>query len=133
MVVVLPVPLTPTTRMTSGSPSTFCTGRLFGGVEDGQQLVLQHALQFVDVANLLAIDLLAQGLQHGGGGGGAQVGGDQRGFQIVERVAVDLLAESTTTSSMRSLRLSRVRVTASFMRSQETRFFFGAAKQGLNH
>jgi len=38
MVVVFPVPFTPTTRITSGVPSTFCTGRVFTAFRIGKQL-----------------------------------------------------------------------------------------------
>ena len=79
--------------MTSGSPSTLRTGCLLGDIEDLQQLFLQHALQFGDVANLLAVDFRAKRLQHRRGGGGAQVGADEGGFEFVESVAIDFLAD----------------------------------------
>ena len=42
-------------------------------------------LSSLDVADLLAVDLFAHRGQHFAGGGGAEVGGDEGGFKIVER------------------------------------------------
>ena len=38
---------------------------VIGGVEDRQQLVLQHALELVDIGDLLAIDFFAQRVEDG--------------------------------------------------------------------
>ena len=92
---------------------------------------LQQPLQLGDIGNLLAISLLVQSRQQLFCRLRSKVCSDKGGFQIVQRVAIDLGAFSETTSSMRSLRFSRVRVTACFMRSKNAllfRFFFGTAK-----
>src|SRR5207302_5411611 len=68
-------------------------GRTLGGGEDGEQLLLQQALEFGDVGNLAAVGLFAKFFQDFVGGGGAEIGGDEGGFQIVERGAVNLFAE----------------------------------------
>jgi hypothetical protein len=122
MVVVLPVPFTPTTRITSGVPSTFFGGLGIGRVQNRQQLFFQQALEFLHVFDLFAVGPVAEFAQNFLRGRGAEVGADQRGLEIVEGVRSISLPKETT-SSMRSARFSRVRVTACFMRSKKPVFF----------
>ena len=122
MVVVLPVPFTPTTRITSGVPSTLVHRLRIGGIQDGENLFLQQPLEFVHISDLLAVGLFAQFFQHFMRGGRAQVSPEQRGFKIVQRVPVDLLAEGDYLFDALASRFSRVRVTASFMRSRKLGF-----------
>src|SRR5207237_811259 len=82
---------------------------LVGGAQDAEQLVFQHALQFVYVADLFAVDLLAQSGEHLLGGGVAEVGGEQCGFQVVEGLAVDLFAEADDVVNALAQVLTRAR------------------------
>src|ERR1700675_3956003 len=72
MEVVLPAPLTPTTRMTAGGSGTR------GGGRAG--------------APQVALDLLADSFEDLRRGARANIGGDQGVFQFLENFAVDLLA-----------------------------------------
>ena len=96
---------------------------LVGATQDGKQFLLEHALEFAGVADLLALHLFAHRGQHFAGGDGAEVGGDERGFQIVEGAGVNLLAEARRHPRGAPARFSRVRVTACFMRSRSDDFF----------
>ena len=62
--------------------------------QDGEQLLLEHALEFAGVADQPALHFFTHRRQHFAGGDGAEVGGDERGFQIVEGAGVDFLAEA---------------------------------------
>ena len=64
-----------------------------GCVENCEQFFFQKALEFLDVFDLLVVGLLAQFAEDFLRGRVAEVGSDERGFEIIERVAVDLLAE----------------------------------------
>ncbi len=100
---------------------------LLGGIEDGQQLFFQHALQLIDVLHLLAVHFFAQRFQHGRSGRGAKIGREQRGFQIVERIPINLLAESNNIFNSFAEALARARDRL-FHALQKTGFFLGAAK-----
>jgi len=56
-------------------------------------ILFQQTLEFVDVLDLFAVGLVAQLFQNLARGGGAEIGANQRGFEIVEGGAVDLLAD----------------------------------------
>ena len=134
MVVVFPVPFTPTTRMTSGVPSTVLTGVALAEFRMVKQFFFQQALEFGDIFDLLAVGLLAQLPEHFLGGRAAQIGADERGLEIVERVAVDLLAEGDDfLDALRQIfagardRLLHAVQEAGFL------FFLKTAKQSLNH
>ncbi len=105
---------------------------MLGDVENLQQLFLEDALQFVDVANLLAIDFGAERLQHRRGGGCAQVSADQGGLELVEGVAIDFLADGYQVIDSLAQAFTRARDRL-FHAIQKTRLFLGIAKQGLNH
>jgi len=64
-----------------------------GCVQNAEQFFFQKPLEFFDIFDLLAIRLFAQFSEHFLGSGGSQIGADQRGFQVVEGVAVDLFGE----------------------------------------
>ena len=74
-------------------PSTFCTGRVLAAVRMARNSSFSRRFNSSHIFDLLAVGFLAQLLKDFVGGGGAEVGADERGFQIVERVAVDFLAE----------------------------------------
>ena len=80
--------------MTSGGAATIFGLLLSSTIQDGEQFVLEYALEFRGVANLLAVHLFAHGRQHFARGGRAEVGGDEGGFQVVQRPGVDFLAEA---------------------------------------
>ena len=107
-------------------------GLLVRRIQDRQQLVLEHALQLLHVRHLLAIDLLAQRIQHRRRRRRTQVGCDQRGLQIVERLAIDLLAERHHVFNALAEALARARYRL-FHALQETGLLFCAAEQGLDH
>ena len=87
-----------------------------------------------DVFDLLAVGFFAQLAEDFLRGGVAEIGADERGFEIVERVAVDLLAEGDdffdalgeVFAGARDRLLHAVKE-AGFL------FFREAAEQGLNH
>jgi len=92
VVVVLPVPLTPTMRMTSGGG-----GRVLDGVgyavEDLAQLGLEDLLELGPALDAGAQGALAEVLHDDGSGGAADVGGEQAWLKLVERGLVDLAGE----------------------------------------
>ena len=88
MVVVLPEPLTPTTRMTAGGSATRGRGA-FAGLEDFEQVLADEVLQLGGVAKLVALHALADALQDFVGGADADVGGDERVFQLIEQIGID--------------------------------------------
>ena len=71
----------------------FADGARIRCVQNRQQFFFQQALEFLHVFDLLAVGLVAQFAENFLRGGIAQVGADERGFEIVERVAVDFFAE----------------------------------------
>ena len=117
VVVVLPVPLTPTIMMTSGAVAGWVIGA-GDAVEDGLELELEQALEFGAALDAVAEGALAQVLDDLRGGGGADVGGEQDGVEVGER-GVSISRVRAMTEPMDSERVSRVRVTACFMRSKK--------------
>ncbi len=133
MVVVLPVPFTPTTRITSGDALDFVNRPGAGGAENCQQLFLQQTLEFLSIFDLFTVGLVAEFGEHFLRGSVAEIGGDERGLEIVEGVAVNLLANRNDfLDALRQVfagsrnRLLHAVKEAGFL-------FFRAAKQGLNH
>ena len=120
--------------ITSGVPSTLVTGRDGGRRQNRQQFLFQQALEFIHILDLLAIGFVAQLLQHLMGGSGAEVGANQRGFQIVQRGAVDLLADGDDIFDALGQVLARAR-DGLLHALNETWFLFfvQTAKKGLNH
>ena len=134
MVVVLPVPFTPTTRITSGVPSTFVSGRAVVEVRIASSSSFEQALQFVYVFDLLAIGLVAELLENFVSGGGAEVGADQRGFQVVEGGAVDFFADGDDVLDAFSEVLARARDRLLHAIEKTGLLdFVQAAEEGLNH
>ena len=74
-------------------PSTLLTGREFAEVRIASSSSFKQALEFADIFNLLAVGLLAQLSEDFLRGGRSEIRADERGFEIVESVAVDFLAE----------------------------------------
>ena len=64
-----------------------------GSIQNGEQLLFQQAFEFVCVLDLLAVGFVPKFVQHFAGGGVAQIGADERGFQVVQGRAVNLFAE----------------------------------------
>src|SRR5215813_6996067 len=82
--------------------------------------------------NLLAVGLLSQLAKHLMGGCAAQVGANQRSFQIIEGRSVDFLAKRNHLLDA----LAEVLPCAGyrlFHPLQEAGFFLGTAKKSLNH
>ena len=105
-----------------------------GRAQNGEQFFFQQALEFLDVFDLLAVGLFAQFAENFLRGGIAEIGADERGFEIVEGVAVDLFAEGDDFLDALGEVFARARdrllhavKKAGFL------FFLEAAEQGLNH
>ena len=94
--------------------------------------MLDEPLQFGNVLNLLAISLLAQVLENFLRRGGAQVGADESGFQVVQGRAINFLAEGNgfLNALAEVLAGSRDRFLHAL---QEAGLLFGTAKKSLNH
>ena len=90
MVVVLPAPLTPTTMTTAGGLGDLGHGAL-DGLQDFEQMLADESFQLAGVANQLAVDALADAFENFGGGGDADIGGNQRVFELIEQFGVNLL------------------------------------------
>ena len=117
-----------------GSAVHFLDWSCIGRIEDGQQFFFQQALEFLHVLDLLAVGFLAKLPQNLLGGCGPQIGADQDGLKIIERVAVDFLAEGDHfLDALREVlagardRLLHAVQEIGFL------FFFQAAEQSLNH
>ncbi len=89
--VVLPVPLTPTRKVTAGSPADgkeiWIVGD--GGFEDGAELLLEEGAQLFAAFDGLVAGAVAEGGEDFGGGLDAQIAGKQRGFKGFEGGFVD--------------------------------------------
>ena len=88
MVVVLPDPLVPTKSVTRGGAA----GCGESGCRDDEQLRDpggQEGSNGLDAGRPLAAEGAPGGLHDGPGGGGAQVGGEQRFLEFVQRGVVD--------------------------------------------
>ena len=93
VVVVLPVPLTPTTRMIAGWPSRRrARVRSMRGVDEGQQLLAEHGAHARRVAGALDAHPGAQALDQLGGGGDAEVGLQQQGLDVLPVLLGDRVA-----------------------------------------
>ncbi len=119
--VVLPTPFTPTTRMTSGSPSTFCTGRLSAALR------IANNSSFNTRFSSSTFSTCLRSIFSRSASSTVAVVAVPKSAEISvasrsSRVSRSISLRSATTSSMRSLRLSRVRVTASFMRFRKLGF-----------
>ncbi len=89
MVVVLPLPLTPITRITCGRGKAVDVDLLRHRAQDRGDLLGDRLLQFL-LGDVEAEALLGQLGADARGGGGAEVGQDQRILDIVERRIVEL-------------------------------------------
>ena len=89
MVVVLPAPLTPTTRIANGAAVRVDHQRLLRRPQDVQQRAAQRCEQRVEIAELLALDLTAQLVEDALRGFDADVRGDQSRLELVENRVVD--------------------------------------------
>ena len=67
MVVVLPAPLTPTTRTTAGGSATRTIGA-FAGLQNFEQVLADQILQLAGIGQLVALHALANALQNLAGG-----------------------------------------------------------------
>ena len=67
-------------------------GRPLGRLQDFQQLLLNEPAQLGGVTHLVAGDALPDALQNFGRGLNTDIGADQRVFQLVEKIGVDLFA-----------------------------------------
>ena len=89
MVVVLPEPLTPTTRITAGGSAT-CAGARSLACENLEQMLADEALQFGCVVQLMPLDALADAFQDFLGGAHTHVGRDERALELVQQIGIDL-------------------------------------------
>ena len=102
--------------------------------KDGEQFFLEQALEFLHVFDLLAVSLVAQFPKNFLRSRATQIGANERGLEIVECVAVDLLADRNDfLDALREIltrarhRLLHAVKEASFL------FFLETAEQSLNH
>src|SRR4029077_691956 len=102
--------------------------------EDGKQFFFQYSLEFFDVLDLLAVGFVAKLFQDLVSSFGAQVGANERGFQVIEGGAVNLLAERNCFFDALAEILASARDRL-FHALEETGFllFVKAAKKGLDH
>ena len=61
-------------------------------MQNFEQVFADQVLQFGGVGELVAVHALADALQNLVGGADADIGGDERVFQLVEQIGVDFLA-----------------------------------------
>ena len=92
MVVVLPAPLTPTTRITKGRIGRIDHERPLDRAQDRDHRLAQRREQRIDVAEFLARDAPVQIAEDARGGLDADVGADQARLEIVEDLGIDLAA-----------------------------------------
>ena len=88
--VVLPEPFTPTTRMTAGGSATRGMGRSVR-LQDFEQMLTNEIFDLRRVAHHAAVHALTDAVQNFLGGAHADVRADQREFQFVQQIGVDLL------------------------------------------
>ena len=91
-VVVLPVPLTPTSMMTSGGEGGWVMGAS-DAVEDGLEFGLEEGFELGAGGDAGAVGALTEVFEDEGGGGGAEVGGEQDGLERGDGGLVDLAGE----------------------------------------
>ncbi len=65
--------------------------RAFAGLQDFEQVFADQILQLGGIGQLVALHALADSLQNLVGGMDADIGGDQRVFQFIQQVGIDLL------------------------------------------
>ena len=90
MVVVLPAPLIPTTKMTKGLTVGSMASGLFHGLQDLRHGVLQGLEQRVDIVEFLARHAPAQLLENSRGGLDAHIGRDQPRLELIQDLGIDL-------------------------------------------
>ena len=118
IVVVFPVPFTPTIRITSGVPSTFSTGRVPAAVRMANSSSFNRRLSSSTFL-ICFRSSLSRSLSRTSRVVVVPKSAAMRVASRSSSVARSISLLKETTSSMRSLRFSRVRVTASFMRSRK--------------
>ena len=74
------------------SPNVHVGQRLFGCLQDFEEVLADQVLQFGRITHKLAVHPLANALQDFGGRPWPNVGCDERILQLVQQVCVDLLA-----------------------------------------
>ena len=92
IVVVLPAPLTPTTRIANGAALRSIVERLLRRPQDVQQRAAQRGEQRIEIVELLARDLATQLVEDALRGLDADVRGDQPRLELVEHRVVDAAA-----------------------------------------
>ena len=92
MVVVLPEPFTPTTRITKGWCAAIDHQRLRAGAEDLDMRCAQGGDQGLDVGEFLARHAPAQLIENVLGGLDADIGREQPRLQLLEDCSIDLAA-----------------------------------------
>ena len=93
LVVVLPVPLTPTRKVTLGGAEGLATGRI-GASRIPRSCVFQQVAQFFAAFDRLLAGAFAESLEDLGRGLHADVAHDERGFEFFEGRLVDFAGES---------------------------------------
>ena len=122
IVVVFPVPFTPTTRITSGVPSTFCTGRVFTAFRIASSSSFSRRLS--SCTSLISLrSALSRSFPSTSSVVAVPKSAPMSMPSSSSRVERSISLPNETTSSMLSARFSRVRVTACFMRSKKPVFF----------
>src|SRR5579883_1903951 len=93
MVVVLPTPLTPTIKITSGRPGGGCLGsgrRPPFGLSRAARISCSTALQLASLHKLATADLLAKVSQNILRRLYAKISGDERGFELIQDAGINL-------------------------------------------
>ena len=127
---VFPVPLTPTRKVTLGGCICGAASRPVGAREEWRlSCSLQELAQLLAALNGLMAGAVAQGVENSGGGGNAEVAGEQRRFEVLKCRLVDGASEGGNISDF-GQNDSRVRETAWRMRSKK--FFLGSSSEGFS-
>ena len=123
----MPVPFTPTTRMTSGSPSTFCTGFFSAVSRIASNSSFNTRFSSSTLLDLLAVDFLTQGQKTVEVVAVPRSAASNVAFQVVERLAINLFADGNDILDALAEAFARARDRL-FHALQKTGFFFGTAK-----
>ena len=120
--------------ITSGVPSTLVRGCELVAVRIASNSSFQQALEFVDILDLLAVGFVPQFFQNFVGRSRAEVGANQRGFEIVESGSIDLFADGNNVFDAFGQVLARAR-DGLLHALYKTWFlyFIQTAKESLNH
>ena len=102
------------------------------GLQDFEQIFADEAAQLAGIADQFAVDALADAVENFVGGGDADIGADERVFELFEQIGVDFLAAGDDVFDARD-EAGAGFLDAAFEFFEKRRLLLDGAEKGLDH